>query len=145
MRPVYRIYPEEIAAKGKGYLVLQSCRADEADELLRQGREELLSLGATELYVTSRAPAAPLEEGRRAGCRLVYVRDMLWMERGLEPPVAGQERLELEPLERSRGGAWLALHNACFFDMPNSVTYGPRDLERAIADFNGRSRRFGGV
>lgn len=133
MRPVYRIYPEEIAAKGKGYLVLQSCRADEADELLRQGREELLSLGATELYVTSRAPAAPLEEGRRAGCRLVYVRDMLWMERGLEPPVAGQERLELEPLERSRGGAWLALHNACFFDMPNSATYGPRDLERALS------------
>ena len=86
MKPSYRIYPGEIAAKGKGYLVLQSCRGEEADELLRRGREELLGLGATELYVTSHVPAAPLEEGTRAGCRLVHARDMLWMERGLEPP-----------------------------------------------------------
>ena len=132
MKPVYRIYDQEIAAKGKGYLVLQSCRGEEADELLRRGREELLALGATELYVTSRAPAAPLEEGVRAGCRLVHARDMLWMERGLEPPL-GAEGLTLEPLERARGGAWIALHNACFFDMPNSATYGPRDLDRALS------------
>ena len=132
MKPVYRIYDQEIAAKGKGYLVLQSCRGEEADELLRRGRDELLALGATELYVTSRAPAAPLEEGVRAGCRLVHARDMLWMERGLEPPL-GAEGLTLEPLERARGGAWIALHNACFFDMPNSATYGPRDLDRAMS------------
>ena len=132
MKPVYRIYDQEIAAKGKGYLVLQSCRGEEADELLRRGRDELLALGATELYVTSRAPAAPLEEGVRAGCRLVHARDMLWMERGLEPPL-GAEGLTLEPLERARGGAWIALHNACFFDMPNSATYGPRDLDRALS------------
>ena len=132
MKPVYRIYDQEIAAKGKGYLVLQSCRGEEADELLRRGREELLALGATELYVTSRAPAAPLEEGVRAGSRLVHARDMLWMERGLEPPL-GAEGLTLEPLERARGGAWIALHNACFFDMPNSATYGPRDLDRALS------------
>ena len=132
MKPSYRIYPGEIAAKGKGYLVLQSCRGEEADELLRRGREELLGLGATELYVTSRAPAAPLEEGTRAGCRLVHARDMLWMERGLEPPL-GAEGLTLEPLERAMGGAWIALHNACFFDMPNSATYGPRDLDRALS------------
>ena len=132
MKPSYRIYPGEIAAKGKGYLVLQSCRGEEADELLRRGREELLGLGATELYVTSRAPAAPLEEGVQAGCRLVHARDILWMERGLEPPL-GAEGLTLEPLERARGGAWIALHNACFFDMPNSATYGPRDLDRALS------------
>ena len=132
MKPVYRIYDQEIAAKGKGYLVLQSCRGEEADELLRRGRDELLALGATELYVTSRAPAAPLEEGVRAGCRLVHARDMLWMERGLEPPLGAGE-LTLEPLDRARGGAWIALHNACFFDMPNSATYGPRDLDRALS------------
>ena len=132
MRPVYRIYDQEIAAKGKGYLVLQSCRGEEADGLLRRGREELLALGATELYVTSRAPAAPLEEGPRAGCRLVHARDILWMERELEPPL-GAGGLALEPLDRARGGAWLALHNACFFDMPNSATYGPRDLDRAMS------------
>ena len=78
-------------------------------------------------------PAAPLEEGPRAGCRLVHVRDMLWMERGLEPPQEPAERLTLEPLDRARGGAWIALHNACFFDMPNSATYGPRDLDRALS------------
>ena len=133
MKPSYRIYPGEIAAKGKGYLVLQSCRGEEADELLRRGREELLGLGATELYVTSHVPAAPLEEGTRAGCRLVHARDMLWMERGLEPPQEPAERLTLEPLDRARGGAWIALHNACFFDMPNSATYGPRDLDRALS------------
>ena len=92
----------------------------------------LLALGAAELYVTSRAPAAPLEEGPRAGCHLVHARDILWMERELEPPL-GAGGLALEPLDRARGGAWLALHNACFFDMPNSATYGPRDLDRALS------------
>ena len=129
----YAIISAEIPAKGKGYLVLTNCRGAEADGLLRRGREELLGLGASELYVTSRAPGAPLEEGCRAGCRLVHARDMLWMERGLEPLLIPEAGLTLEPLTRARGGAWIALHNACFFDTPNSATYGPRDLERALA------------
>ena len=57
---------------------------------------------------------------------------LLRMERELEPPL-GAGGLALEPLDRARGGAWLALHNACFFDMPNSATYGPRDLDRAMS------------
>ena len=53
------------------------------------------------------------------------------MERPLDqlPPAEG---LTLEPLTRARGGAWLTLHNACFFDMPNSATYGLRELEEAL-------------
>ena len=125
MRPIYQLYPGEITAKGKAYLVVEQCRADELDEVLAQGREKLLGLGATELFVTSRDPGAPLEEGRREGCRLEFVRDMLVLQRDLSQLPGKPERLGLEPLTRERGGAWLALHNGCFFEMPNSATYGP--------------------
>lgn len=133
MKPIYQLYPNEIGAKGKAYLALRRCRAEDVDEALQRGREELLRQGATELYVTSSDPAAPLEEGVRAGCRLVHARDMLWMERELRNLLADTGAVSLVPLERSRGGAWLTLHNECFFDMPNSATYGPRDLERALS------------
>ena len=134
MRPIYQLYPGEITAKGKAYLVVEQCRADELDEVLAQGREKLLGLGATELFVTSRDPGAPLEEGRQEGCRLEFVRDMLVLQRDLSQLPGKPERLGLEPLTRERGGAWLALHNGCFFEMPNSATYGPRDLDRALEE-----------
>lgn len=134
MRPIYQLYPGEITAKGKAYLVVEQCRADELDEVLAQGREKLLGLGATELFVTSRDPGAPLEEGRREGCRLEFVRDMLVLQRDLSQLPGKPERLGLESLTRERGGAWLALHNGCFFEMPNSATYGPRDLDRALEE-----------
>ncbi|MEJ5965755.1 GNAT family N-acetyltransferase [Flavonifractor porci] len=134
MRPIYQIYPGEITAKGKAYLVIEQCRADELDEVLAQGREKLLSLGATELFVTSHDPAAPLEEGCREGCRLEFVRDMLILQRDLSQLPGQCQRLSMEPLTRERGGAWLALHNECFFEMPNSATYGPQDLDRALEE-----------
>lgn len=132
MKPIYQLYPNEIGAKGKAYLALRRCRAEDVDEALRKGREELLRLGATEIYVTSSDPAAHLEEGSRAGCRLIHVRDLLWMERELEALPAERGAVSLVPLVRERGGAWITLHNECFFDMPNSATYGPRDLDRAL-------------
>ena len=133
MESAYEIFAGEIAAKGTAYLVLQHCRAGELEELLSRGRAELLGLGASELYVTSRDPAAPLSEGVWEDFRLEFARDMLWMERELAdtPPAVG---ITLEPLTRERGGAWMTLHNACFFDAPNSSTYGPNDLERAMAE-----------
>lgn len=133
MKPIYQLYPEEIAAKGKAYLALRRCRAEDVDETLRKGREELLRLGAAEIYVTSSDPAVRLEEGSQAGCRLVHVRDLLWMERELETLPEESGGVSLVPLVRERGGTWLTLHNECFFDMPNSATYGPRDLDRALS------------
>lgn len=133
MESAYEIFAGEIAAKGTAYLVLQHCRAGELEELLSRGRAELLGMGASQLYVTSRDPAAPLSEGTWEDFRLEFVRDMLWMERELTalPPFG---ELTLEPLTRERGGAWITLHNACFFDAPNSSTYGPKDLERAMEE-----------
>ena len=134
MRPSYQIYPGEITAKGKAYLVIEQCRADELDEVLAQGREKLLALGATELYVTSRDPAPPLEEGVRGPFRLEFARDLLELRRTLEDLPAADPRLALEELTRPRGGAWLALHNQCFFEMPNSATYGSAELEWGLAE-----------
>lgn len=134
MQSAYQIYAGEITAKGKGYLVIKRCRTGELDELLQRGRQELLSQGATELLVTSRDPGAPLEEGWQGNCRLEFVRDMMELQRDL-PQLSGYPvRLSLEPLTRERGGAWLALHNECFFEMPNSATYGPADLDRALEE-----------
>lgn len=134
MQSAYQIYAGEIPAKGKGYLVLQRCRTGELDELLERGRQALLSQGATELLVTSRDPGAPLEEGRRETCRLEFVRDIMELQRDLTARPGKLDRLRLEPLTRERGGAWLALHNECFFEMPNSATYGPADLDRALEE-----------
>ena len=121
MKPAYEVITREIAAKGAGYLLLRRCPPQELGETLARGRAELLAAGAAELYAASADPACPLDEGRWEGFRLSHVRDMLWMERPLDqlPPAEG---LTLEPLTRARGGAWLTLHNACFFDMPNSAT-----------------------
>lgn len=134
MEPAYQIYAGEIPAKGKAYLVIRRCRTGELEELLCRGRMELLNLGATELFVTSHDPGAPLEEGQIGDCRLEFARDMLELRRDLTQLPAGASRLALEPLTRERGGAWLALHNECFFEMPNSATYGPADLERALEE-----------
>ena len=134
MESAYQIFAAEITAKGKGYLVIQHCRTGELDELLCRGRQELLSLGATELLVTSRDPGAPLEEGWQGHCRLEFVGDLLELQRDLSQLPGQPQRLSLEPLTRERGGAWLALHNGCFFEMPNSATYGPRDLDRALEE-----------
>ena len=133
MKPVYQVFAEEIAAKGKGYLALRRCRAEELEELLRRGREKLLGLGASELFVTSTAPEAPLSEGDWDGFTLTHVRDLLWMDRDLTSLPEKDGAVSLVPLVRARGGAWITLHNECFFDMPNSATYGPRDLERALS------------
>lgn len=134
MESAYQIFAAEITAKGKGYLVIQHCRTGELEELLNRGRQELLSLGATELLVASRDPGAPLEEGCLGECRLEFVRDILILQRDLSRLPGQPQRLRLEPLTRERGGAWLALHNECFFEMPNSATYGPKDLERALEE-----------
>lgn len=134
MDSAYEIYSGEIVAKGKGYLVISRCRSGELNELLAQGRQELLGLGATELYVSSRAPGQPLEEGDWGEFRLEFARDMLELQRALPQAATQSSRLTLKPLTRERGGAWLTLHNECFFEMPNSATYGPADLERAMAE-----------
>lgn len=133
MKPAYEVITREIAAKGAGYLLLRRCPPQELGETLARGQAELLAAGAAELYAASADPVCPLDEGRWEGFRLSHVRDMLWMERPLDqlPPAEG---LTLEPLTRARGGAWLTLHNACFFDMPNSATYGLRELEEALGE-----------
>ena len=132
MKPVYELITREIAAKGTGYLLLRRCAPQELGEMLARGREALLAAGAAELYAASTDPACPLEEGEWEGFRLSHVRDMLRMERFLAEAPPPAEALTLEPLTRARGGAWLALHNACFFHMPNSATYGPKELEEAL-------------
>ena len=134
MGVVYEKYTSEIPAKGKAYLVLKRCAWNEQDETLSRAREELLAAGAAEIYVTSHETAAPLEEREGTGYRLCHVRDMLWMERELKPLSPQSAVLTLDPLTREQGGAWLALHNECFFEMPNSATYGANDLERALSE-----------
>lgn len=132
MEPEYELITREIAAKGKGYFVLRRCASRGLSEILARGRAELLAAGASELYVSSSDPASSLREGRWEGFHLVQVREILRMERPLAELPAPPSELTLEPLTRERGGAWLALHNACFFDTPNSATYGPRELEEAL-------------
>ena len=60
---------------------------------------------------------------------------MLRLERTLDESVHQPEgRLTLEPLSREKVGQWLTLYNECFFDVPNSATFGRNDLERAQAE-----------
>lgn len=134
MEPVYELYTNEIAAKGIGYLAIRRCGSQELEDTVARGRAALLAAGASELFVCSSDPASPLEEGTWGDYRLEFARDLLWMERELSPLPAARGTLSLEKLTRSRGGLWLGLHNQCFFDMPNSATYGPAELDRALSE-----------
>jgi ribosomal protein S18 acetylase RimI-like enzyme len=98
---------------------------------VRRGARTLLAQGATEIYVCSKDPSANLCYGQGEGYRLEFRHDMLQMERTL--PAAFQPgRLVLEPLSREKCGAWLAIYNESFFDVPNSATYGQSDLAQAL-------------
>ena len=56
MKPIYQLYPSEIGAKGKAYLALRRCRAEDVDETLQRGREELL--GQLQEYFQARREIA---------------------------------------------------------------------------------------
>lgn len=131
MQPELEIITKEIPAKGKGYMRILRCWPDQVDGLIRQGARSLLQQGATEIYAASLDPAAPLAEGSGDGYRLEFRHDMLRLERLLDRTCPVPEgKLTLEPLSREKVGQWLTLYNECFFDVPNSATYGRNDLER---------------
>lgn len=130
MEPELKLYTKEIPAKGKGYFIIEKCWPDQLDKAVRRGARDLLTQGATEIYVCSKDPAANLYAGQGEGYRLEFRHDMLNMERGL-PAGRGSSNsgLILEPLQREKGGAWLALFNESFFDVPNSETCRRDELE----------------
>lgn len=135
MQPELDIITREIPAKGKGYMKIRRCWPDQVDSLIRQGSRSLLLQGATEIYAASMDPAAPLAEGSGEGYRLEFRHDMLRLERPLDRTCPLPEgKLTLEPLSREKVGQWLTLYNECFFDVPNSATFGRNDLERAQAE-----------
>ncbi len=135
MEPELKLHTKEIPAKGKGYFIIEKCWPDQLDGAVRRGARALLAQGATAIYVCSKDPAANLCAGRGEGYRLEFRHDMLNMERRLDAdrprPAA---RLTLEPLQREKGGAWLALYNESFFDVPNSETCGRDALEEFLGD-----------
>lgn len=133
MEPELKLYTNEIPAKGKGYFVLEKCWPDQLDEAVRRGSRDLLAQGATAIYVCSRDPAAVLCAGQETGYRLEFRHDMLRMERALPAP-SQPRRLTLEPMRREKSGAWLAIYNESFFDVPNSATYGQSDLAQVLED-----------
>ena len=131
MEPEYHVITREIDAKDKGYLLIRRCPPEQLWETVHRGVGQLLEAGASLLFAASLDPDAPLSEGTRHGFCLTFAHEMVRMERptaSLKP--AGT--LTLEPLTRQKGGQWLTLHNECFFDVPNSATIGPGDLERAL-------------
>lgn len=135
MQPELEIITKEIPTKGKGYMYIRRCWPDQVDDQIRQGARSLLLQGATEIYAASKDPASPLAEGSGDGYRLEFRYDMLRLERTLDKTVPQPEgRLTLEPLSREKVGQWLTLYNECFFDVPNSATFGRNDLERAQAE-----------
>ena len=135
MQPELDIITRETPAKGKGYMKIRRRWPDQVDSLIRQGSRSLLLQGATEIYAASMDPAAPLAEGSGEGYRLEFRHDMLRLERPLDRTCPLPEgKLTLEPLSREKVGQWLTLYNECFFDVPNSATFGRNDLERAQAE-----------
>lgn len=133
MQPELEVITKEIPAKGKGYILIRKCWPDQVDEAVRQGARKLLGEGVTSIYAASTDPSAPLCEGAGEGYRLEFRHDMLGMERALDPGRPRPEgRLTLEPLTREKGGQFLAIYNASFFDVPNSATYGRDDLAQIL-------------
>ena len=126
-------FATEIAPKGKGYLAVRRCPPDELAYVLEREAGALFSAGARRVYVASTDPGAPLHEGKLGRCRLTHVHDMLLLRRGLgemRPRPVGLA--VLEPLLPAEGEAWLKIYNEGFFDVPNSATYGPEELETCL-------------
>lgn len=131
MEPEYRVITQEIDAKDKGYLLIRRCPPEALWETVRRGVAQLLEAGASLLFAASLDPDAPLTGGTHQGLRLIFAHEMVRMERPTDS-MKPAGTIALEPLTRQKGGQWLTLHNECFFDVPNSATFGPDDLERAL-------------
>ncbi len=126
-------FAAEIAPKGKGYLAVRRCPPDELAHVLEREAGALFSAGARRVYAASTDPGAPLHEGKLGWCRLTHVHDMLLLRRELGEARPGPGGLAvLEPLRPAEGEAWLKIHNEGFFDVPNSATYGPEELETCL-------------
>lgn len=145
MEPEIKLYTKEIPTKGKGYFTIEKCTPERLDAAVRRGAAELLAQGATRIYVASRTPA--LTEGDGEGYRLEFRHEMLGMDRALTPDRPRPTgRLTLEPLTRAKGGAWLAIYNETFFDVPNSTTYDKNDLKLLLgAEYRCGFALLGGV
>lgn len=133
MEPELKLYTKEIPAKGKGYFTIEKCWPGQLDEAVRRGARALLAQGATAIYVSSHDPAATLCAGQGEGYHLEFRHDILRMERALPAPAQARQ-LILEPIRREKSGAWLAIYNESFFDVPNSATYGQSDLAQVLEE-----------
>lgn len=135
MEPELKLYNKEIPAKGKGYFVIEKCWPDQLCKAVRRGASDLLAQGATSIYISSKDPSAALCAGQGDGYRLEFRHDMLGMERALDDARPRPEgRLTFQPLTRENGGAFLAIYNESFFDVPNSSTYDKNDLKQMLGE-----------
>lgn len=123
----------EIAPKGKGYVVFRRCPAAELPAALDREAAALFALSAEHVYAASTDPDTPLGEGNVGPWSLAYVHDMLAMYGELGPDRPRPEgRLTLEPLTRESGAEWLSIYNESFHSVPNSATYGEKELEQIL-------------
>lgn len=133
MKPAYQVITREIPSKGIAYLLLKRCKPGQEEAVLTQAAAYALEQGAAQILAACVDPALSLEEGQLGRFHLEHVHDMLVLERDLTETITASGRLALAPLERSRGGMWLALYNAGFFSVPNAATYDTGDLKELLS------------
>lgn len=121
MRLPYKIYTNEIPAKGIGYLVL------DAPEDLEAGMNALLNKGATTVFARG-----PIQEGEQDGFDILYAHDLLVMERSLTDCPAPEGKLRLEPLTEREAPVYIQIHNESFFNVPNGATIDRSELDKLL-------------
>lgn len=112
-----------IPAKGIGYLTLYDSTS------LRAGVDELISKGATSIFVSG-----PISEGEQDDLRLTHSYDLMRLSRSLRDLDAPAGKLTLKPLARPDGAVFLSIYNESVINVPGRPTQSLADLSWLISD-----------
>ena len=140
MPTLIRSIEDEIAAKGKAYLILETVDESDAQSVLQGIIARVREQGAAEIFLSSGDPSFPLHGDSVTvfGFHLAFETDFWILEKPL--PHGNMDSGSL-PLHIKRLADWnlalfLALYNASFFAVPNSRTYLEKDGEELLQDRN---------
>lgn len=114
---------QEIPHSGKAYILIRSVWTGAA-ALLEECRGFLRAAGAEEVYASWGVEDLPGE----------HAYDLIAMTCRKADLPGPQRDLDLEPLTRENGEAYLRIYNRCFQTVSGAATYGPRDLERLYGE-----------
>lgn len=147
----YRLIQTEIQEKGKAYLVIERCRAEEFDRLLTRVTHQAVRNGARQVFVCDKEEENRLVPGKDYGYyRFSFAHDMLEMRKNADsgnwPGVKEKSRADAGKQGMPEGTALKKMRdeaeipafcrvlNETFSAVPNSATIAEEEVKKWLAD-----------